>query len=134
MKYLTRRNKLKKTVVAIIAISIAVIAFILPITIPFNEDTTLIIGGEDFSLMYFLKSFFIHIVLVVVHYMLILAFFKFIIKNTIYKAFLDNKNILKLSMYIVLFNSFIRNSFSFEQFFSLDLNYTLKLEDYIVKL
>ena len=55
-------------------------------------------------------------------------FFKFIIKNTIYKACLDNKNILSLSMYIVLFNSFIRNSFSFEQFFSIDLNYTLKLD------
>jgi len=118
----------KKIINTIIAISITIIVFILPITILINDDIALIIGGEDFSLMHFLKYFFIHIILVVAHYMLILIFFKFIIRNAIYKAFLDNKNILKLSMYIVLFNSFIRNSFSFEQFFSRDLNYTLRLD------
>ena len=118
----------KKIINTIITISIAIIVFILPITIPINNDTTLIIGGEDFSSMYFFSYFFIHIILVVAHYLLILIFFKFIIRNTIYKIFLDNKSILLLSMYIVLFNSFIINSFSFEQFFSLDLNYTLRLD------
>lgn len=112
----------------IIATIIAIIIIGLPITIPLSDNITLIIGGEDFSLIYFLRYFFIHIILVICHYLLILIFLKFLIRSNIYKIFLHNKKVFLLSMYIALFNSFITNSFTFEQFFSIDLNYTLRVD------
>ena len=118
----------KKIISTIIVTFIVTIAFVLPIAIPLNEDITIIIGGENFSLTSFVGYLFTNVIFVAIHYLFILVFFKYIIKNNIYKIFLDNKNILLLSMYIVLFNSFIRNSFSFEQFFSIDINYTLRLD------
>lgn len=123
---MSTRKKIAILIIIAMILSNSPITF--PITISVNDNTSLIVGSKDFSLIHFFKYFFIHISFVVTHYLLILTFFKFIIRNNIYKIFLDNKKILLLSMYIVLLNSFILNSFSFKQFFSLDSDYTLSLD------